>query len=61
MKLIIPVALFILCIIVLMFYMAGSHGKLMFRSHMTEDWIIWGIAAGSAITGIWLLVNGLRK
>jgi hypothetical protein len=61
MKIVLSIGLFILCILVLMFYMAGSHGKLMFRSHMKEDWIIWGIAAGSAISGIWLLVKGLRK
>ncbi len=40
-----------------MFYLVGNHGHLMFRPHMTEDWIIWGVALSTALLGIYLLTN----
>jgi hypothetical protein len=49
----------LLCVsgLAVMFYAVGNHGHLMFRLHMTEDWIIWGIALIAATTGIFLLIR----
>ncbi|HRI33973.1 MAG TPA: hypothetical protein PLD02_09465 [Saprospiraceae bacterium] len=49
---IIAIGLLILAGLSLMFYMVGSHGRLLFRPHMTEDWDIWGIAVISTVTSI---------
>ena len=45
----------------LMFYMVGMHGHLMFRPHMTEDWVIWGIAVVSATLGLILIFKGFKN
>lgn len=42
-------------------YGAGNHGHFMFRSHMEEDWIIWGTVLISGTTGIMILFKQLRK
>ena len=49
----------LLCIsgLAVMFYAVGNHGHLMFRPHMTEDWIIWGIAFIAGVTGIFLIIR----
>jgi uncharacterized integral membrane protein len=44
-----------------MVYMAGMHGHLMFRPHMAEDWIMWGIAASSLLLGIIFLVLAVKN
>jgi hypothetical protein len=54
---IIAIGLLILAGLTIMFYMVGSHGRLMFRPHMTEDWVIWGIAVLSATSGLYLLTK----
>ena len=54
---IIAIGLLILAGLALMFYAVGSHGRLMFRPHMTEDWVIWGIAILSAAGGLYLLTK----
>jgi hypothetical protein len=54
---IIAIGLLILTVLTLMFYMVGSHGRLMFRPHMTEEWFIWGIAILSATSGLYLLTK----
>jgi hypothetical protein len=54
---------FVLCLITIIslgFYMVGMHGRLMFRSHMREDWIIWGIAVSSFSIAIVLMIYELR-
>lgn len=53
--------LFLVSIIALMFYMAGMHGHLMFRSHMKEDWVIWGISILSFIAGLMFLLRQRKK
>lgn len=45
----------------IMIYLVGSHGHLMFRPHMKEDWIIWGLAFISLVAGLYLLWKGKRK
>ena len=58
---IIAIGLLILAGLAIMFYMVGSHGRLMFRPHMTEDWVIWGIAVISTATSIFLFVKRPNK
>ncbi len=58
---IIAIGLLILAGLALIFYMVGSHGRLMFRPHMTEDWVIWGIAILSATSGLYLLNKKVNK
>ena len=45
----------------IMIYLVGSHGHLMFRPHMKEDWIIWGIAIISFVAGFYLLWKSRSK
>ena len=52
----IAIGLLIVAAFAIMLYMVGSHGHLTFRPHMTEDWVIWGIAVISAVSGIYLLI-----
>lgn len=40
---------------------AGNHGHFMFRSHMKEDWVIWGSVLISGIIGSTILFRQLRK
>ncbi|CAN5509415.1 hypothetical protein BH11BAC5_BH11BAC5_00170 [soil metagenome] len=40
---------------------SGMHGHLMFRPHMIEDWIIWGIALISFLLGTILLIGAIKK
>jgi hypothetical protein len=42
-------------------YGAGNHGKIMFRPHMTQDWIIWGISVVLFMTGLALVAKALRS
>ena len=58
---IIAIGLLILCGLSIMFYMVGNHGRLMFRPHMTEDWVIWGITILSATSGLYLLTKKVKK
>ena len=53
----------LLCVsgMAVMFYAVGNHGHLMFRPHMTEDWIIWGIALIAGVSGIYLLTRRTSK
>jgi hypothetical protein len=39
----------------------GSHGHLMFRPHMTEDWVFWSIIVWTGIGGLALLFRDLRR
>jgi nitrate reductase NapE component len=36
---------------------AGSHGHIMFRTHMTEDWLSWGGMVISPSLAIYFLVK----
>jgi len=58
---VLAIALLILGGYAIIFYMTGNHGHLMFRPHMTEDWIIWGTAIISTTTEIFLLTKRPRK
>ena len=60
-RIIIAIGLLILAALSLMFYAVGSHGRLMFRPHMTEDWVIWGIAVVSTATSIFLFLKRPNK
>ena len=60
-KTLFAIGLLILGGLSIMFYLVGNHGHLMFRPHMTEDWIIWGIAILSFSTGLFLLIKQNRK
>jgi hypothetical protein len=53
----------LLCLsaLAVMFYAVGNHGHLMFRPHMTEDWIIWGIAFIAGASGVYLLTRSISK
>ena len=54
---IIAIGLLILAGFSLIFYMVGSHGRLRFRPHMTEDWVIWGIVVISTTISIFLFAK----
>lgn len=54
-RIIVIVGLFVLSGLSIFLYWFGNHGRLMFRPHMTEDWIIWGIALISFFCGIYLI------
>ena len=60
-RIIIAIGLFILSGLCIFLYWFGMHGRLMFRPHMTEDWIIWGTATVSFSTGIYLTLRQLNK
>lgn len=60
-RIIIAIGLLILAGIAIGFYMVGSHGRIMFRPHMAEDWIIWGIAVISTATSIFLFIKRSGK
>jgi hypothetical protein len=55
-RIVLGICSLLLSVYTIFYYMAGNHGHLMFRPHMTEDWIIWGIAVLSAACGIYLLL-----
>jgi uncharacterized membrane protein len=57
----IGIGLILLSGIPLLFYMVGNHGKLMFRPHMREDWVIWSIVVLFATSGLYLLVKKQKK
>jgi len=61
MKIAAAFVLFFIAFMCFMIYLVGMHGHLMFRPHMTEDWIIWGIAAVSITGGLVLLIKGVRS
>ena len=61
MKIVAAFALFFIAFMCFMIYLVGMHGHLMFRPHLTEDWIIWGIATVSFLGGLVLLVKGIKS
>ena len=61
MKITAAFVLFFIAFMCFIIDLAGMHGHLMFRPHMTEDWIIWGIAAVSFVGGLVLLVKGVKS
>jgi hypothetical protein len=42
-----------------LFYGVGNHGHFMFRPHMMEDWVIWGITAITGLSGLYILTKSL--
>jgi len=36
---------------------AGSHGHIMFRAHMMEDWLLWGAMLASILLVIYFLIK----
>ncbi len=61
MKLTAAFVLFFITFMCFMTDLVGMHGHLMFRPHMTEDWIIWGTAVASFIGGLLLLISGIKN
>jgi len=61
MKIAVAFVLFFIAFMCFMIYLVGMHGHVMFRPHMTEDWIIWGIAAVSFVGGLVLLIKGVKN
>ena len=61
MKIAAALILFLITCMCFMIYLVGMHGHLMFRPHMAEDRIIWGIAALSFVGGSVLFIKGMRK
>ena len=61
MKIAAALVLFFIAFMCFMIYLVGMHGHLMFRPHMTEDWIIWGIATVSFVSGLVLLIKGISS
>jgi hypothetical protein len=60
MKIAVAFLLFFIAFMCFMTYLVGMHGHLMFRPHMTEDWIIWGTATVLLFGGLVLLIKGVR-
>ncbi len=60
MKIVGGIGLLLIGVLALSFYMAGNHGQLMFRPHMKEDWVIWGIVTISVILGLYLTYRGIK-
>jgi uncharacterized protein (DUF486 family) len=61
MKIFFALVLFFIAFMCFMTYLVGSHGHLMFRPYMTEDWVIWGIAFISFVAGLSLLNKAINK
>jgi hypothetical protein len=53
--------LLVLSVFPLLIYMAGSHGHLMFRPHMPEDWVIWGAAVILLTSGALVTAKGINR
>ena len=60
-RIILAIILLIISASLVLLYLIGNHGHLMFRPHMAEDWIIWGIALGTISTGIYLLTRKTHR
>lgn len=45
----------------LMIGVAGSHGHFLFRSHMTEDWLIFGTPLVGVVGLILVTLNRIRN
>jgi hypothetical protein len=60
-RIIIAIILLIISAHLVILYLVGNHGQLMFRPHMKEDWIIWGMALGTFLIAIYLLIRKTRK
>jgi hypothetical protein len=60
-RVITAIGLFILSGFCIFIYWFGMHGRLMFRPHMTEDWIIWGTATVSFLTGIYFTIKKKQR
>ena len=64
-KNVIQITLSLVCIIISLFafgfYVVGNHGHIMFRPHMLEDWIIWGIVVLFGVLGFYLMFKMIKK
>jgi len=61
MRSLIAVLLIIVSFLAFAMLIAGSHGRIQFRPHMTEDWFFWSIIIIPAFIGIYILVAPLFK
>lgn len=61
MKIVAAFVLFFISFMCFVIYLVGMHGHIMFRPYMLEDWIIWGIALVSFVSGLVLLIKGLKR
>jgi hypothetical protein len=39
----------------------AAHGHLEFRSHMIEDWLVWGLAAGCFLAASILIIKAIKR
>lgn len=49
MRVVVSLFLILLVIGILGILLVGMHGRLMFRPHMLEDWILWGAAVAASV------------
>jgi hypothetical protein len=61
MKLAVSIVCLCAAFLVLMAWLAGSHGHLMLRIHRTEDWIFLSLLIAPAILFIFFFVSWLRS
>lgn len=61
MRSIFAVILLSISIFIFMIFLSGSHGHIQFRTHMTEDWILWSLMIIPACLGIIILLGLLIK
>ena len=60
-KIIFGILLLCLSGLTIMLDVVGNHGHFMFRPHMTEDWIIFGFALLTGLSGLVLLYKNRQK
>jgi len=61
MKIAAAFVLFFIAFMCFMIYLVGMHGHLIFRPHMTEDLVIWGIATVLFVGGLAQLIKGSKS
>jgi hypothetical protein len=61
MKIVFAIVFLMLAGALLLLMMIGGHGKLMFRPHMTEDWIVWGLASIFTAISIFLIGKEVQQ
>ena len=57
MRIFIAILLILFSVGVLGFVGAGSHGHMLFRPGMLEDWIFWTLILSSGFGGIYMLLK----
>ena len=57
MRIFIEILLILFSVAVMGFVGAGSHGHMLFRPGMLEDWIFWTLILSSGLGGIYMLLK----